>query len=253
MVGGLVSLNFIFDVMIQRSLGLVSSLSCKSVVSSQVRWLGSLPPERITTFGEINEKGQLETEFNNYRFTRSPGSKTGYGKNKHRSNQAKRGLFHGKDIQFGNTVSFSIKKTRRTWKPNVINKRVFSFALQDWVRFKMTTRALKEIDRAGGIDNYLLGLDAAQVSDSNYVTKQVNYSPNLSMIRFSNEPISHTHWSSPMHSLQRHLIAATLFHRNELPDKICKRLGFDRCPPTVPSPRDHGIEGDDEEAHIVVE
>ena len=50
------------------------------------------------------------------------------------------------------------------------------------------------------------------------------------------------------------LLAASLFHRNELSDKICKRLGFDRCAPSVPSPRDHRIlQGDDEQAHIVVE
>ena len=47
---------------------------------------------------------------------------TGQGVNKHRSNRAKKGLFHGKDIQFGNSVSHSMAHTRRRWYPNVKNK-----------------------------------------------------------------------------------------------------------------------------------
>ena len=186
-----------------------------------VRSMATLPPVRTRTLGEVNDEGALETEFTNYRYTRRPGMKTGYGRNKHRSNRAKRGLYHGKDVQFGNTVSFSIKKTRRRWMPNVQNKRVWSFALNDWVRFKMTTKALKEIDKAGGVDNYLLGLDDQQVADSNYVTKQ------------------------------RNLIAATRFHDGSLPDKVSRRLGYHHSPPAVPGAADKGQAGDDEDAHLV--
>ena len=51
------------------------------------------------------------------------------------------------------------------------NKRVYSEALDNWVRFRMTTAALRAIDNAGGIDTYLLQLDNRLVDDSNYVTK----------------------------------------------------------------------------------
>eukprot|EP00501_MAST-03F_sp_TOSAG23-6_P001585 GSMAST32.ASY1.ANO1.1651.1 assembled CDS len=67
-----------------------------------------------------------------------------------------RGLYAGKHIQFGNNVSHSKRRTRRCWKPNVQSKRLWSVALNDWLKFNVTTTALRCIDKAGGIDNYLL-------------------------------------------------------------------------------------------------
>ncbi|KAF9810986.1 hypothetical protein IEO21_06743 [Rhodonia placenta] len=66
------------------------------------------------------------------------------------------GLFHGKMKQYGNNVPFSMQKTRRTWLPNIQNKRFFSDALQEFVQVKVSTRALKTINKYGGIDTYLL-------------------------------------------------------------------------------------------------
>jgi large subunit ribosomal protein L28 len=111
------------------------------------------------------------------------------------------GLFHGKDIMFGNNISHSGRKTRRTWKPNVVSKRVWSDAMDDWVRFSMTTRAMKEIDNYGGIDNYLLRLDEASVQDSKYLTRI------------------------------RDTIASKLFHKGELDAKLIKKLGYHKAPP----------------------
>eukprot|EP00656_Telonema_subtile_P018948 TRINITY_DN20296_c0_g1_i1.p1 TRINITY_DN20296_c0_g1~~TRINITY_DN20296_c0_g1_i1.p1 ORF type:complete len:140 (+),score=24.40 TRINITY_DN20296_c0_g1_i1:98-517(+) len=70
--------------------------------------------------------------------------------------RAKRGLFEGKDIQFGNNVSFSKRRTRRHWKPNVQTKRLWSDTLEKRVEFRVTTHALRCIDKAGGLDNYLV-------------------------------------------------------------------------------------------------
>lgn len=47
-------------------------------------------------------------------------------------------------------------RTRRTWKPNVQDKRLFSYILDRHIRVKVTTHALRCIDKAGGIDEYLL-------------------------------------------------------------------------------------------------
>lgn len=47
-------------------------------------------------------------------------------------------------------------RTRRTWKPNVQEKRLFSYALDRHIRVKVTTHALRCIDKAGGVDEYLL-------------------------------------------------------------------------------------------------
>ncbi|GMH16087.1 hypothetical protein Nepgr_017928 [Nepenthes gracilis] len=71
--------------------------------------------------------------------------------------RAKRGIFAGRHIQFGNRVSEDGgNKTRRTWKPNVQEKRLFSYILDRHIRVKVTTHALRCIDKAGGIDEYLL-------------------------------------------------------------------------------------------------
>ncbi|GFP80281.1 50S ribosomal protein l28 [Phtheirospermum japonicum] len=48
------------------------------------------------------------------------------------------------------------KSTKRNWKPNVQEKRLFSYILDRQVRVKVTTHALRCIDKAGGLDEYLL-------------------------------------------------------------------------------------------------
>ncbi|PWA89332.1 ribosomal L28 family [Artemisia annua] len=71
--------------------------------------------------------------------------------------RAHRGIFAGKHIQFGNNVSEKGgNKTRRNWKPNVQEKRLFSYILDRHIRVKVTTHAIRCIDKAGGIDEYLL-------------------------------------------------------------------------------------------------
>ncbi|KAE9408961.1 hypothetical protein BT96DRAFT_807412 [Gymnopus androsaceus JB14] len=70
--------------------------------------------------------------------------------------RAQFGLFQGKTKQYGNNVPHSKHKTRRTWLPNVQRKRLHSEALNEKVRVKVTTRALKTIKKHNGIDNYVL-------------------------------------------------------------------------------------------------
>lgn len=61
--------------------------------------------------------------------------------------RAQFGLFQGKTKQYGNNVPHSKHKTRRTWLPNVQRKRLHSEALNEKVRVKVTTRALKTIKK----------------------------------------------------------------------------------------------------------
>ncbi|KAJ0974797.1 hypothetical protein J5N97_016762 [Dioscorea zingiberensis] len=71
--------------------------------------------------------------------------------------RAKRGIYAGRHIQFGNKVSEDGgNKSRRTWKPNVQEKRLFSYIHDRTSEVKVTTHALRCIDKAGGIDEYLL-------------------------------------------------------------------------------------------------
>ena len=65
----------------------------------------------------------------------------------------------------------------------------------------MTTKAMRAIDDAGGIDNYLLQLDNRLVDDSNYLTKM------------------------------RDLIATTVYHQGTMSEKIKKKLQYDKFPP----------------------
>lgn len=57
------------------------------------------------------------------------------------------GLFHGKTKLFGNSVPNSKHKTRRTWLPNVHRQRLFSDTLQEFVKIKITARALRTVKK----------------------------------------------------------------------------------------------------------
>ncbi|KIJ63610.1 hypothetical protein HYDPIDRAFT_41016 [Hydnomerulius pinastri MD-312] len=75
------------------------------------------------------------------------------------------GLFHGKLIQYGNNVPHSKKKTRRTWLPNIQTKTYNSEVLESYVKVKLTTKALKTINKHGSIDKYLLSTPASLLGD----------------------------------------------------------------------------------------
>ncbi|KIJ40372.1 hypothetical protein M422DRAFT_60565 [Sphaerobolus stellatus SS14] len=66
------------------------------------------------------------------------------------------GLFHGKTKRTGNNVPFSLHKTRRTWLPNSHNKTLYSEIMGRWIKTTVTARALRCVDKMGGLDNYLL-------------------------------------------------------------------------------------------------
>lgn len=59
-------------------------------------------------------------------------------------------------IQFGNKISFAENKSRRTWKPNVQKKTMYSDTLGRTLRFRMTTHAMRCIRKAGCLDEYLV-------------------------------------------------------------------------------------------------
>mmetsp|Transcript_31994 Transcript_31994/g.90814 ORF Transcript_31994/g.90814 Transcript_31994/m.90814 type:complete len:134 (-) Transcript_31994:318-719(-) len=71
--------------------------------------------------------------------------------------RSRRGLFGGKQPHFGDSVSEDGKnRTKRKWSPNVQNKKLYSETLDKMIAFKVTTTALRTIDKVGGLDNYLL-------------------------------------------------------------------------------------------------
>ncbi|DBA02242.1 TPA: hypothetical protein N0F65_007652 [Lagenidium giganteum] len=90
------------------------------------------------------------------------GAFTRAAKREHISGRAQRGLFAGRDKAFGNNVSFSKRKTRRAWKVNHQWKQLYSEALDEKVGLNVTTHTLRCIDKAGGLDNYLLSIKKEQ-------------------------------------------------------------------------------------------
>lgn len=69
--------------------------------------------------------------------------------------RAQRGLYDGKTIQSGHNVPKSRQKTARTWAPNIQDKRLWSETLATFIKAKVSTSALRTMDKLGGLDRYL--------------------------------------------------------------------------------------------------
>ncbi|KAJ1029708.1 hypothetical protein NDA13_002951 [Ustilago tritici] len=69
--------------------------------------------------------------------------------------RSQRGLYDGLTIQSGHNVPKSRQKTARTWQPNIQHKRLWSETLKTFVKARVSTRALRTMDKLGGLDRYL--------------------------------------------------------------------------------------------------
>ncbi|KAH6639937.1 ribosomal L28 family-domain-containing protein, partial [Truncatella angustata] len=80
--------------------------------------------------------------------------------------QRNSGLYGTSKIQFGNTVSEPhMIKSATSWRPNRHTKRLWSPALNMFVRTRLTAHVLKTVDKLGGIDEYLLGTKQRRVRE----------------------------------------------------------------------------------------
>lgn len=66
---------------------------------------------------------------------------------KHTFKQHWFGLYGGKHKQFGNNVPESRYKTRRTWLPNVKQRKLYSECLGRWVDLKLAACVLRKCAR----------------------------------------------------------------------------------------------------------
>jgi len=74
----------------------------------------------------------------------------------------------------GHNVSHSQRKTKRKFRPNVRNKRIYSQALKGWVLMKVSSHGMKMIECAGGLDAYLLKTKLATLThDLKVLRKEV--------------------------------------------------------------------------------
>jgi large subunit ribosomal protein L28 len=55
----------------------------------------------------------------------------------------------GKKLMFGNNVSHSKRRTRRTFNPNLQTKKFYIPEEDKWIRLKISTSALRNIDKMG--------------------------------------------------------------------------------------------------------
>jgi large subunit ribosomal protein L28 len=76
---------------------------------------------------------------------------------------ARRCSITGKGVQVGNNVSHANNKTKRRFLPNLQTASVVSDALGVGVRLRLSTRAIRTIEKNGGLDAYLMGMPAARL------------------------------------------------------------------------------------------
>ena len=62
----------------------------------------------------------------------------------------------GKKVQFGHNVSHSHRKTNRRFQPNLQKVTLSSEALGQGIPMRISTRALRSVQKKGGLDPYLL-------------------------------------------------------------------------------------------------
>ena len=62
----------------------------------------------------------------------------------------------GTDRQIGHIVSHSNIKTKREFKPNLVNVTLASDALGQSFRLRITAAALRTVDHVGGLDAFLV-------------------------------------------------------------------------------------------------
>lgn len=76
---------------------------------------------------------------------------------------AKRCSLTGKGVQTGNNVSHAHNKTRRRFLPNLQVASIWSDSMEKSVRMRLSTYALRLIEKKGGLDAYLLGTRNTQL------------------------------------------------------------------------------------------
>jgi len=69
---------------------------------------------------------------------------------------ARRCALTGKGVQTGNNVSHANNRTRRRYLPNLQQQHFYSETLGESIRLRVSTHALRTVEKRGGLDGYLL-------------------------------------------------------------------------------------------------
>jgi large subunit ribosomal protein L28 len=78
----------------------------------------------------------------------------------------------GKGVLTGNNVSHANNKTRRRFLPNLQVTSLLSDALGVAVTLRLSTRAIRTVERNGGIDAFLLGTPNRRLTDTALALKR---------------------------------------------------------------------------------
>jgi large subunit ribosomal protein L28 len=77
---------------------------------------------------------------------------------------ARRCALTGKEPIFGHNVSHSNRKTNRRFDPNLQKITFYSNALRCSIPLRVSTRALRTVQKKGGLDAYLIATDDAKLA-----------------------------------------------------------------------------------------
>ena len=77
---------------------------------------------------------------------------------------AKRCDLTGKSVMTGNNVSHAHNKTRRRFLPNLQVISLFSDALNKPVRLRLSTSAVRTVEKNGGLDAFLMKTSQARLT-----------------------------------------------------------------------------------------
>ena len=72
----------------------------------------------------------------------------------------------GKKPMTGNNVSHANNRTKRRFIPNLQNVKLYSGTLQKYINLNVTTRAMKTIEKNGGLDSYLIKTSNRNLADT---------------------------------------------------------------------------------------
>jgi large subunit ribosomal protein L28 len=85
---------------------------------------------------------------------------------------ARRCDFTGKAVQAGNNVSHAKNKTRRRFLPNLQESSMLSDVLGQMVQIRLTTSAIRTVEKRGGLDAFLLSTADADLGQKARVLKR---------------------------------------------------------------------------------
>ena len=85
---------------------------------------------------------------------------------------ARRCDFTGKGVQSGHNVSHANNKTKRRFLPNLQDTSLYSDALGRQVQVRMSTSAIRTVEKRGGIDAFLTSTASSKLGSKARVLKR---------------------------------------------------------------------------------